>query len=153
MNGAGFGRITGWLFGGLVGAPILVLISDHLAFWQILLGCAISAVIGSVVGHFAAGYIWRRVRPDIDAINPRQMRALDLRPGYWMMTTNDGTDRAIRVDSLPEYTADPDAARHIKPVITITFATSTGRRLILPATQSITIIDLADPVDMVSAPE
>lgn len=52
MNGAGFGRLTGWLLGPFTGAPVMLSISHRRNFWVLLLGIATFSTAGCVVGHF-----------------------------------------------------------------------------------------------------
>ena len=147
MNGAGFGRISGWLLGAFAGVLIMLAISRELNPFVLVLGVALSSALGCVIGHLLGTRIWRMVRPEIDALNPREVRAADLQVGQWMMVINDGTERAIRVEGSPQRAADPRAAVSDQPDETVAIPMSTGRSIIVPADLKVTVIDLATPVD------
>ncbi len=147
MNGAGFGRIVGWLLGAFAGVLIMLAISRELSPLVLVLGIALSSALGCVVGHFLGTRIWRMIRPEIDALNPREVPAEDLRAGQWVMAINDGTERAIEVRGTPERVTDPLAAVSDQPVDTVAIPVSTGRPIIVPAGFRLTVIDLATPVD------
>ncbi len=147
MNGAGFGRILGWLLGAFTGVLIMLAISHDLNPFVLILGVAVSSGLGCVIGHVVSSRVWRHVRPEIDAINPREIRVADLHPGQWMMMINDGTERAIRVEGSPQRAADPRAAVSDQPADTVAIPMSTGRSIIVPADLLVTVIDLASPVD------
>ena len=148
MDAGGFGRYVGWLLGAMVTALVLVLTNDDLAFWKLLIGIILGSAVGAVVGHTLARLVWGRFKREIDAQNPRGVAAEVVRPNTWMLTLNDGTNRAIRIESAAEPTADPEAAIHAEPVPYVRFLTSTGRHVVVPAAQEITIVDLAEPVDL-----
>ena len=143
MDAGGFGRYIGWLLGAMFTALLLVLVNDDLAFWMLLVGIAVGSIIGALVGHVLARFVWGRLKRSIDAVNPRQVLGRDVEVGSWMMTRNDGTDRVIRIQSEPQEAPDPEAAIHERPVPHVRFLTSTGRYVTVPAEQSITIVDLA----------
>lgn len=153
MDAGGFGRYIGWLLGAMFAAAILTTIASDLPFWVLLLGIAGGSVAGAVVGHTLARFVWGRLKRSIDATNPRQVPARSVEVGSWMMTRNDGTDRAIRVESAPEATDDPEAAMHGKPVPHVRFRTSTGRYVTAPSDQLITVVDLAADVALPAAAE
>ncbi len=137
----GIGRQIGWLLGAMIGAPIMLSIGRDLAFWQILLGIAISSVIGAAIAHVVFGLVWSRIKREVPATNPRTVAARDLKVGDWMMTQDDGTNRAMRVEVAPESIPDPLADSR-EPQETVRLRTSTGRALILPAAQDVTVVDL-----------
>lgn len=151
MDSGGFGRYIGGLLGAMISAPILVALGDGLAFWQIVVGIVIGATIGITLGHVLARAIWGRVKRSVDAVNPRATVATQVAPGDWMMTQNDGTDRAIRIETPPEETDDPRAAVRESPEPHVRFLTSTGRYVTMPADQTVTIVDLAGDVDLPAA--
>lgn len=148
MDSGGFGRQIGWLLGAMITAPIMLLVSKEFAFWQILLGIAIGAIVGALLGHLIAKAVWGRLKHEIDAINPRQVVATDVTPGTWMMTRNDGTNRAIRIESAAEPTEVPQIGNQPAPAQHVRFLTSTGRYVIMPADQEVTVVELAEEVDL-----
>ncbi|PRZ29279.1 hypothetical protein CLV47_13419 [Antricoccus suffuscus] len=147
MNGAGFGRICGWLLGAFIGVLVMLAISRELNPFVLVLGVALSSTLGCVIGHVLGTRIWAMVRPEIDALNPREVPAEDLRAGQWVMTVNDGTERAIEVRGTPERVLDPRAAVSDQPADTVSVPVSTGRPIVVPADFRLTVIDLATPVD------
>lgn len=151
MDAGGFGRQIGWLLGAMIAAPVMLMIGKDLAFWQILLGIAAGTVIGALIGHTLARAVWGRLKKSIDAINPRQVVATDVAQGAWMMTRSDGTERAIRIESPAEPADDPQAEFRDEPVPHVRFLTSTGRYVTMPAEQEVTIVDLAEDVDLPAA--
>lgn len=148
MDAGGFGRYIGWLLGAMFTALGMVLLNDDLAFWMLLVGIAAGSIVGAVIGHTLARAIWGKLKRSIDASNPRQVLGRDVTVGNWMMTRNDGTDRAIKILSEPEHAPDPEAAIHPNPVPHVKFLTSTGRHVTVPADQSVTIVDLATDVEL-----
>lgn len=152
MDAGGFGRYIGWLLGAMISAAVLTTVASDLAFWVLLLGIAGGSIVGAIIGHTLARFVWGRLKRSIDATNPRQVLASDVAAGSWMMTRNDGTDRAIRIESAPQETADPEAAIREQPVPHMRFLTSTGRFVTAPADQLVTIVDLAAEVAMPAVP-
>lgn len=148
MDAGGFGRQIGWLLGAFISAPLMLLIGHNLAFWQILLGIAAGSILGAIIGHSLARFVWGKVKRSIDAVNPRQVAATDVVVGDWMMTRNDGTNRAIRIESAAEPTDDPQAEIHDEPVPHVRFLTSTGRYVTMPSAQEVTVVGLAEEVDL-----
>ena len=147
MNGAGFGRIVGWLHGAFAGVLVMLAISRELNPLVLVLGIAFFSALGCVIGHVLGTYIWRMVKPEIDAFNPREVRAEDLRASQWVMTVNDGKERAIQVRGTPERVPDPRAAVSDRPADTVAIPASTGRPIVVPADFRLTVIDLATSVD------
>ncbi|WP_106848943.1 hypothetical protein [Blastococcus sp. Marseille-P5729] len=148
MDAGGFGRQIGWLLGAMITAPIMLLVSKNFAFWQILLGIAIGAILGALIGHVLAKAVWGRLKHEIDAVNPRQVMSTEVTPGSWMMTRNDGTNRAIRIESVAEPTEVPQIGNQATPSAHVRFLTSTGRYVIMPADQEVTLVELAEDVDL-----
>lgn len=146
MDAGGFGRYIGWLLGAMFSAAVLTTVASDLAFWVLLLGIAGGSIAGAVIGHTLARFVWGRLKRSINATNPRQIFASDVQVGTWMMTRNDGTDRAIRIESAPQETADPEAAIREHPVPHVRFLTSTGRYVTAPTDQLVTVVDLAAEV-------
>ncbi len=152
MDAGGFGRYVGWLLGAMVTALLLVITDDSLPFWKLVVGIALGSTVGAIVGHTLAKLVWSRFKRQIDAVHPRRVRAAEAQPGSWMMTLNDGTNRAIRIESPAEPVADPEAAIHERPVPHVRFMTSTGRWVTVPQEQEITIVDLAETVELPAHP-
>lgn len=147
MDSGGFGRYIGWLLGAMFTALILVVyFGENLPFWVLLVGITAGSVLGAFIGHTLARFVWGRLKRSIDAMNPRQVPGREIAVGSWMMTRNDGTDRAIRVESEPEPADDPEAAIREVARPHVRFMTSTGRYVTLPADQPITVVDLAAEV-------
>ena len=147
MDAGGFGRYIGWLLGAMFTALLLVVnLGEDLPFWVLLAGISIGSIVGATVGHVLARLVWGRLKHSIDAINPRQVAAQDVTVGSWMMTQNDGTDRAIRVESAPESTGDPEAAIREVARPHVRFLASTGRYITVERDQAITVVDLAEEV-------
>lgn len=148
MDAGGFGRQIGWLLGAMITAPIMLLVSESFAFWQILLGIALGSILGALIGHLLAKAVWGRLKHEIDAIDPRQVVAANVTPGHWMMTRNDGTNRAIRIESAAEPAEVPQIGSQPAPAKHVRFLTSTGRYVIMPADQEVTVVELAEEVDL-----
>ncbi len=146
MNAAGFGRITGWLLGAFLGALVMITVSQSLPFWELLLGIVVCSALGALVGHLLAPPIWRLIRPQIGASNPRAVPTLDLRPGQWLMMRNDGLSRAVQVTGLPEYVDGPLLAVGDGADQSVSIPVSTGYPIVIPADFEVTVVDLAEPV-------
>ncbi|MFV0534264.1 MAG: hypothetical protein ACK5MR_11495 [Cumulibacter sp.] len=148
MDAGGFGRYIGWLLGAMLTALALVLTNDGLSFWLLLVGIIVGSIVGAFIGHLLARAVWRRVKKSVTASNPRPVRGADVTIGDWMMSRNDGTDRALQIQSMPESTPDPEAALHAEPVPHVRFMTSTRRYVTVPADHTVTIVDLASDVEL-----
>ena len=146
MNAAGFGRITGWLLGAFMGAIIMINLSQTLQFWELLLGIGACSALGALIGHLLAPGVWRVVRPQIGASNPRSVPTLDLRPGQWLMMRDEGLSRAVQVTGLPEYVDDPLPAVRDDHHQSVSIPVSTGYPIVIPADFEVTVVDLAEPV-------
>jgi hypothetical protein len=152
MDAGGFGRYIGWLLGAMFTALLLVVyLGEDLPFWVLLVGITLGSIVGATVGHVLARFVWGRLKRSIDAVNPRQVRAREITVGSWMMTRNDGTERAIRVESAPQPTQDPEAAIRDVARPHVRFLTSTGRYVTVETDQPITVVDLAVEVAMPAA--
>jgi len=146
LDAAAFGRISGWLIGAFVGAAVMIHLSSHFHFWQLLLGLAAFSTFAGVIGHFLAPAIWRLVRPQIKAVNPRVLTTLQLRPGQWLMATEEGSIRAIQVTGLPEYVEEPTSSSSNKAEDPVSVPVSTGYPIVMPADFEVTVVDLVEPV-------
>jgi len=146
MDASAFGRISGWLIGAFVGAAVMIHISSHFHFWQLLLGLAAFSTAAGVIGHFLAPAIWRLIRPQIKATNPRILTTLQLRPGQWLIAVEEGSTRAIQVTGLPEYVEAPTAFDSENAEEPVSVPVSTGYPIVMPADFEVTVVDLAEPV-------
>ncbi|PRZ42999.1 hypothetical protein CLV47_10353 [Antricoccus suffuscus] len=152
MNAAGFGRITGWLLGAFLGAIVMINISQSLQFWELLLGIAGCSALGALAGHLIAPIVWRLVRPEVGASNPRPVPTRDLRPGQWLMMRDEGLSRAVQVTGLPEYVDGPLPSPTMEADQTISIPVSTGYPIVIPVDFEVTVIDLAEPVSFANTP-